>query len=344
MFPSREELERMAQQLVYSSKRPNTRRTYSSAQRQFIAFCKNYQLTALPCEKDTVLLFVAYMHANNFKLSSVKVYLSAIRSLHLEEGFPSPTEDFVRLDLALRALAIKNGAPSQKLPITYQLLSRVAPFVGHTYDSKLLWAAMTLGHFGLLRAAEFTIPAQGKFVPAKHLTLSDVAFGELPDGATYLSVRIKSSKTDRYNQGTTLYIGCTQTKVCAYCAMQQFVLERKSKCSHEGPLFLLDSGAVLTRHIMVKNTQLYLTLAGVDASKYSTHSYRAGGATTMAAAGMSDWEIQISGRWSSNAYQRYIRPPISLLVTFAKRMVLDTNTVSSYHMRNPYIKNIFGEV
>ena len=48
---------------------------------------------------------------------------------------------------------------------------------------------------------------------------------------------------------------------------------------------------MLSRHILMENTELYLSLIGVDSKQYSGHSYRIGGSTTMAAAGMSDWDI-----------------------------------------------------
>ena len=49
------------------------------------------------------------------------------------------------------------------------------------------------------------------------------------------------------------------------------------------PLFLYKNGTVLTRHILMKNIELYLSLIGLDSKQYSVHSYRIGGATTMAA-------------------------------------------------------------
>ena len=61
----------------------------------------------------------------------------------------------------------------------------------------------------------------------------------------------------------------------------------------------------------------------------------------MAAAGMSDWEIKLSGRWSSSTYQRHIRTPSSLVIGFAKRMT-SVPSMSVFQMRNSYIQNIFG--
>ena len=38
-----------------------------------------------------------------------------------------------------------------------------------------------------------------------------------------------------------------------------------------------------------------------------THSFRIGGASAAASAGVSDSVIQILGRWSSDTYRRYLR-------------------------------------
>ena len=61
------------------------------------------------------------------------------------------------------------------------------------------------------------------------------------------------------------------------------------------------------RFVQVKSA---LTSVGVDASKYSGHSFRIGAATT---AGLEDTLIQTLGRWKSAAYLLYIRLPPSQL-------------------------------
>ena len=106
------------------------------------------------------------------------------------------------------------------------------------------------------------------------------------------------------------------------------------------PLFLYKNGVVLSRHILRGNTELYVSLIAVDSKQYSGHSYRIGGATTMAEAGMSDWEIKLSGRRSSSAYQHYIGTPSSLVIGFARHMT-SVPSMSVFQMRNSYIQNIF---
>ena len=147
-------------------------RNAPTAQKHFVRFCETHGLQPLPCEQHTLLVYVAYLYVQDFKISSVRVYLAAIRSLHITEGYHNPAEDFLRLELALKAIAIKSGPPAQKLPITHKILQNIAMVINTSlYDGALLWAAMTLAHFGLFRASEFTVSAQGKFDKSKHLNI-----------------------------------------------------------------------------------------------------------------------------------------------------------------------------
>ena len=52
-----------------------------------------------------------------------------------------------------------------------------------------------------------------------------------------------------------------------------------------------------------------LKTAGVDASKYSGHSFRICAATTAASRGIEDSVIKTLGRWNSLAYLRYVKIP-----------------------------------
>jgi hypothetical protein len=72
----------------------------------------NSRGSPLPAEEWTLFLFATWL-ADDLKAASIKVYLSAVRALHIEQGFPDPLSGCLRLQRVLKAL---NAA--KVLPLT----------------------------------------------------------------------------------------------------------------------------------------------------------------------------------------------------------------------------------
>ena len=47
----------------------------------------------LPASEITLLRFISYLSSRDYKPSTIKGYLSAVRSLHVFEGFSNPLEN-----------------------------------------------------------------------------------------------------------------------------------------------------------------------------------------------------------------------------------------------------------
>ena len=170
-----------------------------------------------------------------------------------------------------------------------------------------------------LRAAEFTVSGV-VFDESKNLCVSDIQFISSP--THYVILKIKNSKTDKFNSGVEISIGCSDHEICAVCALEQYLECRYTVLppNASDPLFVTRTGHALTKHLFNSNLKLVLSLAGIDPSHYSGHSLRAGGATDAALSGMPDWEIKMIGRWSSSAYYRYIRIPLADRARSCKRL------------------------
>ena len=332
-------MEAVATTLVKNGLKFSTQKTYASAQKQYIDFCDTYGYQVIPSSEQHILLFIAYLYKKRFPATSIRVYLSAVRSLHLQLGYKNPSEDSYRIKQALKAIERSDSKPKQKLPITYEILCRWKPFFDvYNPVHRMWWAMFTLAHFALLRAAEFTIPNQSVFTVSQHLVNSDVKFQVIDFNVKYMILHLKQSKTDTKGTGVDIYIGCTGTTVCAYCAMAQFISQKTLYNDKTSPLFIFPNGTHITKNLLSKTIKLYMSRIGLDPSSYSGHSFRIGGATTMASRNFADWEIKMGGRWSSEAYQRYIRVPVPQLVQFAKRMALQSNNnTSEYSFTHPYV-------
>ena len=89
-----------------------------------------------------------------------------------------------------------------------------------------------------------------------------------------------------------------------------------------GPLFVLASGAFLTNQKFTKMVRSILERAGVDHTKYASHSFCIGAATSAAAVGIEDAHIKMLGRWESAAYQIYVRTPRKQLARLSKLLAV----------------------
>ena len=83
---------------------------------------------------------------------------------------------------------------------------------------------------------------------------------------------------------------------------------------------MFSDGRPLTRQQLSSSVQSILHGAGY-AGLYSGHSFRIGAATTAAARGVPDHLIKTLGHWSSDAYQIYIRTPVSSIVSVSSQLV-----------------------
>lgn len=292
-----------------------------------------------------MLQFISYLDLQHLTCSTIRVYLAAVRSFHIEEGHPPPPTDSPRVRKALRALDIVGVGPQQKLPITWDILCSLERVVPHHNVGGCTWPAMLLAFFGCLRAAELTI-VKGTFSPNVHLRFCDASLTKDPvTGRPILSVLLRRSKTDTNNCGCTVIAGCSGSAICAPCVFDDYLKYRRAQGNADpiSPL-LLHYGAPLTKALFVKDTRLYLATLGYDCTKYSGHSFRAGSATSAAAAGLQDWELKLLGRWSSSTYQRYIRAPDLVLASFANRIGKGGRSASTGpppYCRTSYLSNIF---
>ena len=306
----------------------STRRSYASGQRKFINFCA--QLGKLhpggsPCPSDewTLCLFATFL-AGSVQHSSIKVYLSAVRALHIEEGFPDPLVNCLHLQRVLRGIKRTQGSPeAQRLPITDHILMIIFGALDlSVFDHCMFWAACNLAYFGFLRSAEFTVPNLASFSPALHLCVCDISV-DSDISPSCLRVRIKASKTDPFRKGCFVHIGKGRFPLCALQAILAYLARRGNS---GGPLFLFQDGRPLTRAVLTACLREILAGAGVPGN-FSSHSFCIGAATVAARNGIPDHLIQALGRWSSSAYQSYIRTPSESLASLSSQLV--TGSVGS---------------
>ena len=273
-----------------------------------------------------MLSFSAYLAKQNITYSTIKVYISAIRNLHVASGQHHHFTDQLtpRLEQVLRGIKKEQSYrfPTKiRLPITIQIMRQIKELLlqtPHDYNSILMWAVCCTAFFGFLRCSEFTVPKAQDYDSNVHLTYADVAI-DCKDNPQILQLYIKQSKTDPFRKGVTLSLGRTNRAVCPVSAILAYLDVRGAQ---PGPLFITDQGNPLTRHHFSSALTAILTNIGLPVQNFNTHSFRIGAATSAKQANISDSTIQMLGHWRSDTYKRYIRMPPSDIAQFSTTLAL----------------------
>ena len=289
-----------------------SRQTYAQGQQSFITFCTTYNLQPYPLTETTLRLLTTYL-ARSLSYATIQTYLAAIKHKHIEEGFQPAFHQMHLLRLLLRGIKRSKGLTSRpkKLPITSNGMRTLKDnlrlsLAFHESDKIMLWAAFSIAFFGFLRSSEFCAPAQRYFNPQCTLLVKDV---QLVDNMVVLHIKV--SKIDPFRQGQSIQLAASNQSLCPYRAVRNHI----SNCKKPNvPLFKFCDNTYLTRKRLTSILQELIPLSA-DNSRYTSHSFRVGAATTAAAVNTPDWLIKVLGRWSSDCYQSYIRTPLETVAS-----------------------------
>ena len=154
---------------------------------------------------------------------------------------------------------------------------------------------------------------QGLIQPNILRTYDDIAVDNKQQ-LSFITVNIKQSKTDPFRKGVTIVVGRAVGPLCPLVIVLTYMALRRPG---QGPLFRFGDGRPLTRERFVAKVREVLQQIGIDQTKYTSHSFQIGAATTAARKGIQDSLIKTLGRWESVAYQLYVRTPREQLVKVA---------------------------
>jgi len=264
--------------------------------------------------------YAAYM-ASRVSYNTIKVYLSGIQFHAYMAGCYNPISSMVRLYYLLRGIRRIQGSTFQRArrqPITtnhLQIISHRLQLLDYTPFQRLaLLTTASVAFFGLLRCSEYTCSNSRNFDPLVDLMARNVTISE---NRSIMALRIKASKTDPFREGCTIRIGATRNHLCPVQLMHQYLSTHPFP---QGPLFVMSGNQFMTRNDIVNLLSRCLpSTVGLN-----THSFRIGGASAAASSGVPDSTIQILiqilGRWSSDAYRRYLHVSNDSIISLSRRL------------------------
>jgi hypothetical protein len=274
----------------------------------------------LPVEEEVIVKFVLWLaESRGVGSGTISVYLSGIRNMHTVRGLEAPEIRTPQVDLMIKGLANKQATQKRlqgtggRRPITPELLrlikARLSESDMRLQDKRLVWAVCSVMYFGAFRGNELLCKVVGEYDPAFELCTQDVQLVHRMGEGESLVIKIKAPKEDKCGKSTIVDVFPSVPELCPVRAFKRWK-EGEKNWEIDQPMFRWESGQPLTCARL--NSILRERLDGFvegDVNNFSSHSFRIGAASMMGSLGFADEEIKALGRWSSRAFEGYLKLP-----------------------------------
>ena len=283
----------------------STASTYTSATNSYLTFCKLHNIPIDPTS-ETLSYYITFQ-SSHINPKSVESYLSGICS-NLEPFFPDirSNRDSALVKRTLRGALRRHGQPTKrKSPLTTTHLQSVTTDLAASrdHDDMLFLSMLNTGFTGLLRLGELAVSDNPQLRDFRKVTLRN----SLRLLAGNYDFFLPTHKSDTTFEGNRVHIAQIVNAPDPKPIMERYIQSRDMLFPLHPQLWLRANGRSPSRSWFLRRLKQYCPpdIAG--------QSMRAGGATALAEAGAPGELIRGAGRWSSNAFERYIRKNVIVL-------------------------------
>jgi len=272
---------------------------------------------SLPFDERKTLIFVDWLvRVRNLRGATVNSYLAGVRQLHIVSNFDAPVIRTGLVKLVLKGISNKDGIQKRsqqqpnRLPMTISTMlifkNAIASSHLHGHDKRLIWAVATLAFAGGFRIGELLSRHEATFDPDFTLLAKNVSISFDKQGKTTIHVKLNCPKETKSAAPTVVDVFQSDGEICPVKAFLTWSKLRPRNGNE--PLFRFDNGTPLTGTRMNRLIdQLLNPYVDKSIGRFSAHSFRIGLASMLANAGLPDEELQAIGRWSSRAFEVYLK-------------------------------------
>ena len=292
-----------ASSLLNAGLATSSRNTQARHVKRFSEFAQSIHTEPFPASETVLCLWVAHL-SRFIRAASIKSYLAAVRSEHTDRGLQwmGASSRITRLLRGVQRSQTNTCGKITRLAMSLKIVRQLSGLLGTSHYHLLLKAVIWSLLVGMFRIGEIVPSSAGS---DRLIRLSEFKWGAA--GRCYL-ITLKRSKTDVFAKSVTVEVTSSEAVV----AMRAFMVSRASHLASlrlvSAPLFMLQDGAPLLRRHLLDALARLLAAMGIDHSVYRALSFRAGGASSLAACGVPLNDIMRQGRWRSSAVLRYIDP------------------------------------
>ena len=306
-------MQAIVEKLKNERNRTSTRKNYHDIWRSFNEFFIRLDVKPSSWE-DRVTLFIAYLiEEKGAKSTTVRSYISAIRSVLLEDGVVLSENKFLLASLT-RACKFVNDKVRTRLPIHKEMLTIIINqiekdflAINQPYLATLYKAMFSTAYYGLFRIGELASGTHPIHARDVHVGVNkDKLMFVLRTSKTHWTdqkpqvVKISSFKINKIKEPVTIY--------CPYQLLRNYVAVRRTYKLKTEPFFIFRDRSPVPAHVVrtvLKNT---LEKAGFERNLYNFQSFRIGRASDLVLKYHVDVQVlKKLGRWRSNVVYEYLR-------------------------------------
>ncbi len=290
---------------------PGTRKNLRGHYRSFTGFLQAVGWTGTISVR-ILQRYIQYLSEKGLKATTIANYVAGVKFWVLLQGGSTGVFDSIIIKLMLKGVArLHPHMPRQALPITipilldfHRLMDMKNPFQAS------MWALFLIAFFLMCRKSNLTPESAGSFDSAKQFVRGQFQFRK-----NVMLVTVRWTKTIQFGE-RKLVIPLVESRNSPLCPVHAF----KHMCSlvPAGPMdpaFCVRRKGILcpiTYGQFSSCLKKLILQSSRDPAKFSSHSFRRGGASFAYQAGLSAELVKLWGDWKSDAFYQYLQVPMEL--------------------------------
>ncbi|THH29295.1 hypothetical protein EUX98_g4898 [Antrodiella citrinella] len=300
----------------------STLETYGAGLLAYQAFCDKYQIPEAeraPANTDILSSFVATL-AGFYAGSTIRNYFFAVRAWHIIHRLPW-TLDQDTIDAVLKgsqALTPPSSIRARRSPVTLEALSNIQRTLDLSQGrDAAVWACAVCCYYGIARLGELTVKTIAKFKakPTQYVRRQNVSLQVDRGGRKVTAIFIPVTKVSK--SGEEIYFAQQDGLTDPESALRNhFNINKPSDAEHLFMHTFKKSRVPLSKDIMLKRLKVCAHFVDPTASSFTGHSFRIGGTLEYLLRGVPFEVVKTLGRWSSNAFQIYLRKHAQILAPY----------------------------
>ena len=269
----------------------------------YLLFCLYFKLASLPASTETLSLYAQFLSRSFKSSSSIKNYISGVKTMHHLLGYPLDQINDFLINLGIKGIARMNPyCTKQAKPITPEILLQFASVLNMTDpEDVVIWCLFLFAFFLFSRKSNLVPTTKEDVKNNKCLLQKDVTEHE-----DYLIVSFRYSKTIQFGERIlqTPLIKIPGSILCPVAAYKR--MRRMISTASDDPLFSLPNKKCIFYNKLQSRLKSLIQKIGLNPQEYSSHGFRRAGCTFAFRAKVPSDLIQLQGDWRSDAYKKYL--------------------------------------